>query len=181
MARFPLVDPATATDPVAQRAFQEIERELGFGMVPNIFRSMGAHPPLLAANWRKFKATVLERNLPRAFKEMLGVVVSDVNGSEYAKQVHLHSLGVQGIQDLWLEQLLNEEQGGAALPETMRAAVAFTRVAARDPHALRPGAFDELRAAGLTQEEVFEIVATIDLFQSVNAYTDLAGVPIDAI
>ena len=97
---FPLVDPATATDPLARATFDEIQRELGFGMVPNLFRSMGANAPLLAANWAKFKATILQGRLPRTVKEMLGVVVSDVNRSEYAKQVHLHSLSVQGVQEL---------------------------------------------------------------------------------
>ncbi len=122
---FPLVDPSTASDPLAQQVFNEIEQELGFGMVPNIFRSMGSNPALLAANWQKFKATILQGQLPRAVKEMIGVVVSTANQSEYAKQVHLHSLGVQGVQDLWLQQIADEHLGDTALPETIRAIVAF--------------------------------------------------------
>ncbi len=51
MAQFGLVEPATVTDPLARQTFDEIQRELGFGMVPNIFRSMGSNPALLSANW----------------------------------------------------------------------------------------------------------------------------------
>jgi uncharacterized peroxidase-related enzyme len=176
---FPLVDPATATDPVAQQTFREIEQELGFGMVPNIFRSMGSQPPLLAANWQKFKATILQGRLPRNIKEMIGVVVSTINRSEYAKQVHLHSLSVQGVEKLWLQQLANEELSDASLPDTIKAMVTFARQAARDPHALSSNEYVALSEAGLSPEEIRELVATIDLFQSVNSYTDLAHVPVD--
>ena len=44
MAQFDLVEPATVTDPLARQTFDEIQRELGFGMVPNISRSMGSNP-----------------------------------------------------------------------------------------------------------------------------------------
>lgn len=181
MARFALVEPSTATDPRAQQTFDEIQRELGFGMVPNIFRSMGSNPALLAANWQKFKATILEGSLPRTVKEMVGVVVSDVAGSEYAKQVHLHSLSVQGVQALWLRQLTADSHDDSALPDTVRALVHFSRKAATDPRAITDADLDTLRDAGMTDEECFEVIAAIDLFKSVNTYTDLAGVEIDNI
>ncbi len=178
---FSLVDPATATDPVVLQVFHEIEQELGFGMVPNIFRSMAGQPRLLAANWQKFKATILEGILPRTIKEMIGVVVSDLNGSPYAKQVHLHSLSVQGVYDLWLQQLTNEDLGDSALPESLHAMVAFTRHTVRDRQACGPDAYASLIEAGLSDGEIFEVVATIDLFQSINTYTNLAHVAIDQL
>jgi uncharacterized peroxidase-related enzyme len=181
MAVFPLVDPATATDPTVKQVFNEIEQELGFGIVPNIFRSMGSNPPLLAANWRKFKSTILQGTLPRTIKEMLGVVVSHANRSNYAKLVHLHSLSVQGVQELWLHQLTSEPYDDSALPDTIAAMAAFARQAARDPHALSTEHYAAMRDAGLSEDEIFEVIATIDLFQSVNAYTDLAQVELDAI
>lgn len=181
MSRFPLVDAAEATDPLARQTFDEIEAELGFGMVPNIFRSMGSNPVILAANWQKFRATILQGTLPRSVKEMLGVVVSHINRSEYAKQVHLHSLTVQGVQDLWLQQLTNGDLTASTLPAAVRAAVDFTRQAVRDLHAVGPQHYAALSDAGLSGPEIFEIVATIDLFQSVNTYTDVVGVETDAI
>ena len=179
--RFPLHDPAATADPLVRQTFDEIAQELGFGMVPNLFRAMAWNPALLAANWRKFKATVLEGRLPRTVKEMLGVVVSDVNGSEYARQVHLHSLSVQGVQKLWLQHLTDPDLAASPLPDTVRAMVAFTRRAAGDPHSVGAEDYAALAAAGLSDEEVLEVIGTIDLFQSVNAYTDLAGVEIDRL
>lgn len=37
VSRFPLVDPAPIHDPVTGQVFAEIEQELGFGIVPNLF------------------------------------------------------------------------------------------------------------------------------------------------
>lgn len=179
MARFQLVDPALATDPSAQQTFDEIQQELGFGIVPNIFRSMGTNPPLLAVNWQKFKVTILQGRLPRTVKEMVGVIVSDAAGSEYAKQVQLHSLSVQGVQALWLRQLTNGDVQESALPDTLRAIVTFARKAATSATGVTEADFDNLLDAGLTEEECFEVIATIDLFKSINAYTDLARVDID--
>lgn len=181
MARFGLTDPTLVTDPLARQTYDEIQRELGFGMVPNLFRSMGSNPPLLTANWQKFKATILQGQLPRTVKEMIGVVVSDIAGSEYAKQVHLHSLSVQGVQALWLRQLTSENGDNGALPDTIRAMVAFARKAATSPIGVSEADYDSMLEAGLTEEECFEIITTIDLFKSVNAYTDLMKVEIDQL
>jgi uncharacterized peroxidase-related enzyme len=142
---------------------------------------MGTNPGLLEANWQKFKATILEGQLPRTVKEMIGVVVSDVHGSEYAKQVHLHSLSVQGIHALWLQQLTEAEPAEGTLPDTLTTLVTFARKAAGNPHAIGEDDLTTLREAGLSDEECFEVIGTIDLFKSVNAYTDLAKVEIDNI
>jgi uncharacterized peroxidase-related enzyme len=176
-----LADPATATDPIVRQVFDEIQQELGFGIVPNIFRSMAHNPALLAANWQKFKHTILHGSLPRTVKEMLGVIVSDANRSMYAKLVHLHSLSVQGVQELWLRHLTDPDSDNSSLPDTLRAMIAFTRQAARDPQGLTEGHYRAIEEAGLSDAELREVIATIDLFQSVNAYTDLARVPIDQI
>ena len=178
---FPLIDPVTATDPLAQQTFRDIEQQLGFGIVPNIFRSMGTQPALLAANWEKFKATILQGRLPRNVKEMIGVVVSTINRSEYATQVHLHSLSIQGVEKLWLQQLASEDFNDGGLPDTITAMVAFARQAARDPHGLHPDDYAALGEAGLSTDEIYELIVTIDLFQSINSYTDLLGVPLDQL
>ncbi|HEY0253669.1 MAG TPA: carboxymuconolactone decarboxylase family protein, partial [Kofleriaceae bacterium] len=84
-------------DATVERVYKQIEAELGFGMVPNVFRAMEANPGFLEGMWGTFRAVVLEGRLPRVVKEMVGIVVSYVHGSSYARDVHLHSLTVQGI------------------------------------------------------------------------------------
>lgn len=80
-----------------------------------------------------------------------------------------------------MRHLTDPASDDSTLPDALRAMIAFTRQAARDPHGLTDAHYRALAEAGLSEMEVGEVIATIDLFQSVNAYTDLARVPIDQI
>ncbi len=180
--RFPLLDPAAATDPVVRAVYAEIERELGFGIVPNLFRAMGGQPAVLRATWDLFRATVLEGRLPRIVKEMVGIVVSAANNSEYALAVHLHSLGVQGVAEGTLAALA---AGAAEAPGVAPGIVALIRLAHRaarhGPLAVTDADVAAVYAEDITAEDLAEVFAAIDLFRYINGFTDLARVPVDAL
>ena len=181
MSRFPLVAPTDATDPVTRRVYAEIESELGFGIVPNVFRAMGSCPPFLEANWGMFRNIVLHGSLPRLVKEMIGVVVSTAHDSDYARLVHLHSLGLQGIADDVLEALSEGETEAPSLSPGTVAVLRFAQKAATKPGATTDADLASLTDAGLSSGEVFEVLATIQLFSAVNLFTDVASVELDQI
>jgi uncharacterized peroxidase-related enzyme len=180
MSHFPLVGEHEAHDPQVAAIYDEIRRELGFGMVPNIFKSMAIRPTLLRVHWDKFRATILQGYLPRTLKEMIGILISQHNGSEYALRVHLHGLSAMGMSEEVLQTLVRDYQL-CPLPEREKTILRFGLLAATDPLALTEGDYDALREHDLSSEEIFEIVATADLFSSINAYTDAARVPIDSL
>ncbi|GIW07315.1 MAG: carboxymuconolactone decarboxylase [Dehalococcoidia bacterium] len=180
--RAPLISPEDTRDPIVRQVFQEIEQELGFGIVPNIFRALGNQPAILRAVWDLFRATVLEGILPRTLKEMIGVVVSAANGSEYALRVHLHSLGVQGIAQEVLDALAAGKTTAPGLSPSVVAVLRFAQRAVADgPLAVDDRAIAEVTATGISAAELNEVIATINLFRYVNGFTDLVRVPIDAV
>lgn len=180
--RLPLTDPAEVSDPVVQAVYGEIERELGFGIVPNVFRALGGFPQILQATWHLFRAVVLEGDVPRSVKEMVAVVVSAANQSEYALAVHLHSLSVQGVNEEVLAALAAGEQSAPGLAPSVEAILHLAWKAAREGAGSVSDA-DVARAEeqGVSQNELAEVIATINLFQYINSFTDLARVPLDAI
>jgi len=180
MARFPLVAESEASDLLVVAVYNEIRQELGFGMVPNIFKSMAISPGLLRAHWDKFRATILRGSLPRTIKEMVGVLISRANGSVYACSVHLHGLSVLGVADEVLEMLVADWQN-CPLPEREKDILRFGLLAGTDALRLTDADFAILRAHDLSDAEIFEIVATADLFASVNVYTDSADVEVDQL
>jgi uncharacterized peroxidase-related enzyme len=180
MSRFPLVGEENARDPRLAQIYAEIKQELGFGIVPNIFKSMAIRPDLLRVHWDKFRATVLHGHLPRTLKEMIGVLISQANGSMYALRVHMHGLSALGMSDEVLRALVSDFEN-CPLPEREKAVLRFGLLAGTDPLRLSDADYAALRAHDLSDEEIFEIVATADLFASVNAYTDTAAVPIDSL
>lgn len=180
MPRFPVTEEDDVRDPLVADVYNEIRRELGFGIVPNIFRSMAIRPALLRVQWDTFRATILQGHLPRTIKEMIGVLISQTNGSEYALRVHLHGLSAFGMSEEVLQALVRDYEQ-CPLPERDKQMLRFGLLAATDPLAITDADYERLRAHDLNDEEIFEIVATACLFASINAYTDAAGVPIDKL
>lgn len=180
MARFPLVEDGATTDTRVQAVYDEIRKELGFGMVPNLFKSMALSPGVLEANWKKFRATILQGDVPRTLKEMVGVAISQAHNSPYALNVHLHGLSALGMSEEVLRTLVTDFDA-CPLPEREKAVIRFGLTAATHPHDLTEADYQRLRDLGLDDGEIFEIVATADMFTAVNRYTDSIALEIDQL
>lgn len=180
MTHVALREHSELTDPRASAVYDEIQADLGFGIVPNLFKSMAQHPVLLEANWRRFRATILDGVLPRTLKEMIGVAISQHHGSQYALKVHLHGLSALGISEEVLRLLVSDFEN-CPLPAREKAVIRFGVLAGTRPQALTASHYAELRTLGLDDVEIYEILATANLFISVNQYTDAIDLEIDRI
>lgn len=178
MTHVTLTDEHQPGDPRVAAVFDQIRNELGFGMVPNLFRSMASRPAFLDAQWALFRGTVLHGGLPRTLKEMAGILISQANESPYALAVHLHSLSALGLSEKLLE-LLVEDFDLCPLPEREKAALVFARKAGVEPHALTADDYAGLEEHGLSRADVMELLATAVLFSGVNRYTDAVDLAID--
>lgn len=180
MTHFLLQDYNQVTDPKVKAIYDEIKVELGFGIVPNLFKSMSISPDFLDANWKQFRTTILEGNVPRTIKEMIGVAISQANGSQYALQVHLHSLSALGISEEVLQMLVSDF-ANCPLPEREKAVIRFGLLAATKPQQLKDADYQNLQELGLEPSEIFELIATANLFTGVNQYTDAIALEIDKL
>lgn len=171
---------------LAQQTFEQIEQELGAGMVPRIFKLLEPHPMVLAHLWGQFRAIVLQGHLPRVFKELVGLVVATATHCDYVRVVHLHSLTLQGVDNKALDAVKQGDYGAKEISTVARAALHFaalataTRAAYASP-AENQGTWQELRQqtaqaledTGLEKEEKFELVATVALFEQICAVANL--------
>lgn len=180
MARVSIVEYDALSDPKAKLIYDEIKAQLGFGIVPNLFKSMGSTPHFLETQWHHFQKTILEGSLPRTLKEMIGVAISQANDSQYALKVHLHGLSALGMSEEVLQMLVSDFEA-CPLPTREKAVIRFGLLAGTNPHALTDAHYDELRQQGLEDDEIFEIIATANLFTGVNQYTDTIALEIDAL
>jgi uncharacterized peroxidase-related enzyme len=180
MSRYTIVEYDQVTDPRVKAVYDQIIAELGFGIVPNLFKSMTQIPGFLEANWIQFRSVILQGKLPRTLKEMIGVAISNANHSEYAKQVHLHGLTALGMSEQVLSLLVSDFEN-CPLPALDKAAIRFGLRAGTQPQQLTDADSDELLKLGLKSDEIFEIICTANLFTGVNQYTDAIGLPVDAL
>lgn len=170
----------------AQETFDRIEQELGAGMVPRIFRLLESQPELLANLWGQFQITVLQGCLPRVLKEMVGLVVATATHCDYVRVVHLHSLTLQGVDKRALEAV---KQGNFKVDEIstiarkalqFAALAAATRATYSSPDintwkALRQQTTHALDITDLEEQEKFELVATVALFEQICTVANLLG------
>ncbi len=180
MSRFSLEHEPGADQPRVQAIYDEIRAELGFGIVPNLFKSMAIDPAFLEAKWLQFKSTILQGDIPRTIKEMIGVAISQANGSEYALKVHLHGLSALGISEEVLRALVTDFDN-CPLPKREKAIISFGLRAATQPKQLTDADYQQLASFGLDSSEIFEIIATANLFTQVNQYTDAIALEVDTL
>ena len=180
MTRFPIIEAEQITDAKSKAVYEQILTELGFGIVPNLFKSMAIDPDILEANWKKFRSTILQGDLPRTLKEMIGVAISQANNSQYALNVHLHGLSALGMSEEILQTLVSDF-ANCPLPKRDKAVINFGLLVATQPLEVTEIDYQNLRDLGLDDSEIFEIVATADLFAFVNRYTDAIALEIDAL
>lgn len=175
-----MIEASEVTDPKVKAIYDEITSELGFGMVPNLFKSMAINPGMLDASWNQFRSTILQGDFPRTLKEMIGVVISQANNSPYALKVHLHGLSALGMSEEVLDTLVSDFKA-CPLPEREKAVISFGLHAGTKPQSLTDAEFQQLRDLGLDDSEIFEIIATAHLFAGVNQYTDAIALEIDKL
>lgn len=177
---------SSAESLLVQKTFEQIEQELGAGMVPRIFQLLEPQPMMLVHLWGQFRATVLHGHLPRVLKEMIGLVVATATHCDYVQRVHLHSLSLQGMDEKALEAVRQGNYGAEEIGTVARNALRFTALAtatraayssSRESNSnwqeLRQQTSQALEATGLEEEEKFEMVATVALFEQICSVANL--------
>jgi uncharacterized peroxidase-related enzyme len=154
--------------------YGEIRARLG--LVPNVFKAMAAvNHDVLVQNWTAFRQTVLEGVLPRALKEMVGLVVSRETGSAYAMNLHAFTLEQLGV-GLGVVRSLMESGDCTDIPNPSRAVLTFARHFVQDPDRVSP---EPLEALGLSEDEAQEVMDTVLLVAGMNRFAHEIGLPAD--
>jgi AhpD family alkylhydroperoxidase len=177
---------SSAESLLVQQTFEQIEQELGAGMVPRIFQLLEPHPMILVHLWGQFRETILHGHLPRVLKEMIGLVVATATHCDYVQGVHLHSLSLQGMDAQALEAVKQGDYGAeiigtvarnalrfAALTTATRAAYGSSSEGNRNWQELRQQTTQALEDTNLEEEEKFELVATVALFEQICTVANL--------
>ena len=154
----------------AQAVFLEIEK--AFRRVPNLFKTMAHFPPLLRANWEKYKAVMLRGSLSRQGKETIALLVSQDNDCSYCVAAHRQALNALGLSQTQLEATVAVELAAAGLDSKEIQLVDLARMANRSPNAIPDLLFENLRQLGVTEAEIVETLGVVELFVGFNKFLD---------
>ncbi|MBL8510497.1 MAG: carboxymuconolactone decarboxylase family protein [Betaproteobacteria bacterium] len=180
MQRYTLVEYDQAT-PEVRAIYDDILHNIDSATVPNWAKSLGSNAALLKAYWERTKGSLLYGSIPTILKEMIIFAVSVENGSRYCSACHAHAVlnmdKTLKFDDLFA--LVGKQDTRLALPQPYRAAIQFATQVARDPNSVTDQAFDNLRAADFTDNEIRELLSVIDLAMMFNSYTSTLRLPLD--
>lgn len=160
-------------NPDVSAAWERAKAKLGF--VPNVQRLYALRPSRYLG-WLSHYEDVMrgESGLTPLEREMIALVVSDLNDCNYCLTSHSAYLRVMS-GDPTLPDRLRANPVAAAPDERTRAILGFAAKVTRDAHGCTPEDLDRLRAVGLNEEEIFDVVETAAMFNFTNRLTSALG------
>jgi uncharacterized peroxidase-related enzyme len=146
------------------------------GFMPNIFGALGHRPAELRA-FLDYHDALMERSdgLSKAERELIVVATSGANHCPYCVVAHGAILRIRSKDPRLADQVaVNPWQ--AALDERRRAIVDLALALARKPELFGEADIASARAAGLTDDEIWDVGAITALFALSNRLAHLSGV-----
>lgn len=92
--------------PQVRAIYDEIMAVKGIDFVPNFWKTLGSHPPLLAEVWRSLNRAMQPGRLDGLTKEMIALAVSATNGCTYCIRSHTAAARKLGMDDEMLGELM---------------------------------------------------------------------------
>lgn len=171
IARFSIPDVLEVPEDVRARILAVQEKA---GFVPNVFLLLARRP----AEFRAFMAwhdALMEKDegLSRAEREMIVVTTSAANRCLYCVVAHGAILRVRA-KDPMIADILAVDWRKADLSPRQRAMLAVAEKLAREPWAVAEADIEALRAAGFSEEEIWDIGAITALFAASNRLAHFA-------
>jgi uncharacterized peroxidase-related enzyme len=145
------------------------------GFVPNVFRALARRPAELRAFLDYHDALMdSDDGLSRAERELVVVATSGANHCTYCIVAHGAILRVR-TKDPEIADRVASNPWGVELSRRERAIVDLALLVATDSAALTEAELDDARAAGLTDEEIWDIGAITALFAMSNRLAHLTA------
>ena len=172
MANFVPVQPDSATGKAAELLAQ-VQKSLG--QTPNMTKVM-ANSPALLKSWLVLSGAVASGTLPAPVRERLAISTAQLNGCEYCLSAHTY-IGAN-IAKVDPAELDNARKGDSSDPH-VAALLKLSNDIAENAGDVDDTDIEAARAAGVTEEEIGEIVANLALNILTNYFNVLAHVDND--
>ncbi|HET7800702.1 MAG TPA: peroxidase-related enzyme [Humibacillus xanthopallidus] len=146
-----------------------------FGFVPNVFRAQAVNGEQFLAWWGYFNLLVnKEGHLTNADRELLAVVVSSVNRCTYCEISHGAALRTF-TADAVRADLVASNWRQAGLPEREAAMCAYAEKLTLHPAEVTESDLEPLRAVGLDDHQIVELVQVVGMFNLTNRVSTALG------
>lgn len=172
MSHLPLLDPETTSGRL-EGLFAEVQRRLG--VVPNMTRAM-ANSPALLQGYLDLSAALSRGVLSPATRELIALTVAEGNGCSYC--LSAHSYLAEHVVQLDPDDITAARHAHAEDPKTA-AILAFATAINDTLGEVTLADLEGARAAGITDEEIAEVIGHVALNVLTNYFNKAVDVDID--
>jgi uncharacterized peroxidase-related enzyme len=172
ISRFPVPELGDLPEDVREQILQVQERT---GFVPNVFLVLAHRPDEFRAFFAYYDALMArEGELSKAEREMIVVATSAANHCLYCVVSHGAMLRIFAKEPLLADQIATNYTK-APITDRQRAMLDFALLMANDSHLASDDDFEELRAHGFTDDDIWDIGAITALFALSNRMANLTA------
>lgn len=165
IVRIPLPDPERLDDDTKKYFAKCVEK---LSLVPNVLRAYTARPEKFQTFTRFYNELMLgESGLSKLEREMIAVVVSSCNRCYYCLVAHGQAVR-QLSGDPQLGEMMVMNYRAAELSRRQRVLLDFAWKLTSAPHDIGEGDREGLRAAGFSNDDIFDICDTVGFFNYTN-------------
>lgn len=171
MSRIHQVNPQSATGR-AKELLDAVQGKLG--LVPNMTRAM-ANSPAVLDGYLSLSGSLSKGALSAKSREQIALAVAEANECEYCLAAHS---AIGKMVGLSVDQILDSRRGTAVDPKT-DAIIQFARQVVDERGLVSDANIAQVRAAGLDDGAIAEIVANVALNIFTNYFNHVADTEID--
>jgi len=149
--------------------------EKTYGRPSHIFKLLSRNPRFLIAASESWDSLVVEQGtLERWVKEAVVVITCSTQQTQYCIDGHSHALRREGLTEEQVQAVRERTFAGFSDPEL--SIFKFAHKAAGAPKTLATEDYDALRAAGLREGTILEILGVVWANTAMNMIVDALGV-----
>lgn len=172
MTRLKALSPDEATGK-AKEMFTAVNNK--FGVIPNMIRTMGNSPALLEG-YLNFSGALDHGSLGAKTNKLIALAVAESNQCNYCLSIHTY-LGVNLLK--MDAATLEESRSGETNDAKTQAILTFAKVLVNKKGLVNDADVNAVKAAGITEGEVGEIVGQVALNTLTNYFNNTSNTDID--
>jgi uncharacterized peroxidase-related enzyme len=172
----PMIEEEEATGEVA-RIYDNIKREMQLPFVPSGPKALAVSPASLAIYWDLMHSFFQHTTLPQSLTAMTLFTIAKINHCQYCSANNELTCRQLGVDEETLNALV--EDLTKVYPQRVRAIIEFAVKASRNPQGLLPEDYERVRAEGVTDEELVEVIFIAALGKYFDTLADALKIEVD--